>query len=85
MLSLETILKDTIWVVKMQGWRMSGTYDEMKPYAEDEDCRDFDISAFQPEHLSNFYDKYFEYENEHGWITIPEFYNNVYSMRELDK
>ena len=21
---------------------------------------------------------YFEYEHKHGWITIPEYYNNVY-------
>lgn len=81
MLTLEQIMKDTIWIAKMTWGRMSGTYDEMKPFAEDEECRDFDICAVQPEHLSDFYDKYFEYERVHGWVTIPDFYNTVYANR----
>lgn len=34
MLTLEQIKKDTIWVAKMNWGRMSGTYEEMKPYRE---------------------------------------------------
>ena len=73
-LTLETILRDTLWVAKMQGWREVGTYDEIGYLAEDEDCRDFDICANQPEHLKAFYENYFEYCEDHGWMTVQEFY-----------
>lgn len=78
--SLETILKDTRWVAKMTyGFRHVGTYDELEEYRESEECRDFDICCSQPEHLKEFYNKYFEYEKQHGFTTIQDFYNNVYS------
>ena len=79
MLTLEQILKDTIWVVKMQGYRMSGTYEEMKHYADSEECRDFDICCEQPEHLMDFYEKYFAYD---GFITIQDFYNQFYNPKK---
>ena len=53
MLTLETILSDSIWVAKMNGWRQTGTYDELSDLREDEDCRDFDLCAEQPEHLKS--------------------------------
>lgn len=43
-ISLEIIKKDTVWVAKMCGWRAVGTYDEVKRFAEDEKCRDFDMA-----------------------------------------
>lgn len=76
MLSLEQIMKETIWVAKMQGYRVTGTYEEMTPYRESEECRDFDICCEQPEQLKDFYDKYFQHE---GWITIQDFYNQEYN------
>ena len=76
MLTLDQILKDTIWVAKMQGYRMTGTYDEIREYAESEECRDCDICADQPKHLKDFYDKYFAH---HGWITVQDFYNQHYN------
>lgn len=81
MLSLETINKDTIWVVKMQGWRDSGTYDEMKRLAESDECRDFDVACEQPEHLKPFWDAYWEYEKEHGFTYIDQFYE-VWSVQK---
>lgn len=83
-LTLEQIKKDTIWVAKMQGWRETGTYEEIGFLREDEDCRDFDICAVQPDHLKDFYDRYFEYEREHGFTIIQDFYNEVYSKKETD-
>lgn len=77
-IELEVIERDTIWVAKMQGWREVGTYEEVRRCADSEECRDFDICAEQPEHLKPFYDMYFEYERKHGWITIPEYYKNIY-------
>lgn len=72
MLTLETIKKDTIWVVKMQGWRTSGTWDEVERYADDEECRDIDISANQPtEELKEFWDELYDHE---GFITVDDFY-----------
>lgn len=75
-LTLETIMADTLWVAKMTyGARYVGTYEELSSYGESEDCRDFDICANQPEHLRDFYDRYFSYCEENGWTIIPE-YNN---------
>ena len=82
MLKLEQILNDTIWLAKMQGYRVTGTYEELKKYRESENCRDFDICCEQPEHLKDFYDKYFEYyKNNVGFITIQDFYNQFYNHR----
>ena len=78
-LSLETILKDTRWVVKMTYGRFAGTYDEIKCLSESEECRDFDICFHQPEHLKDFYDGLFKYEYENGFITIQEYYEQVYN------
>lgn len=77
-LKLETIMNESIWVAKMQGYRTSGTYAEIGHLSDDEDCRDFDLSAKQPEHLKEFFDEYFAYGNEHGFITIPDYYNDIY-------
>lgn len=76
MLSLETIMSKTLWVAKMNGFRKVGTYEEVKSYGESEECRDFDICANQPEELKPFYDKYFAHQ---GFITVQDFYNNIYS------
>lgn len=82
MLALDQILNETIWVVKMNGYRLSGTYEEMKHYSESEECRDFDIAAEQPEHLKDFYDMYF---NHKGFITIQEFYEEYYKPARKEK
>lgn len=74
MLTLETINRDTLWVVKMTGWRKCGTMDEIKYLAESDECRDCDLAAEQPEHLREFYEAYFEYEGKHGFTYIPDFY-----------
>ena len=83
MLTLETILKDSIWIAKMNGWRQAGTYDELSDLREDEDCRDFDLCSEQPEHLKSFYDAYWKYDKEHGFTTVQDFYNTVYSVRRI--
>lgn len=84
-LTLEQIMNESRWVAKMQGWREVGTYEEVKSYAESEECRDFDICAEQPEHLKDFFDRYFAYEREHGWITIPDFYKDVYLVQKAEE
>lgn len=75
---LSTIEKETMWVAKMQGYRKTGTYDELSHLAEDESCRDFDITALQPEHLMPFYVKYNAWSEKNGFITIQDFYNQHY-------
>ncbi len=72
------IEKETIWVAKMEGYRKTGTYDEISHLAEEESCRDFDIAAQQPEHLLPFYDKYFAWSEKNGFITIQDFYKQHY-------
>lgn len=78
LISLETIEKDALWIAKMQGYRECGTYAEISHLAKSEDCRDFDLAAKQPEHLKPFFDAYWAWNEEHGWITIPEFYKDIY-------
>lgn len=85
MLTLEKIMNESIWVAKMQGWRAVGTYEEMRAYADSEECRDFDLSADQPEDLKEFYDGYFQYERENGFITIPKYYEEVYAKQNEKK
>lgn len=77
-ISLDVILKESRWVAKMQGYRQVGTYDELKSYAESEECRDFDLCVEQPDKLKPFFDRYFAYERENGFITIPEYYKDIY-------
>lgn len=79
MLELATIMNDTLWVAKMQGWRDVGTYDEIGHLAQDEECRDFDLAAKQPDHLKDFYEKFWAYDREHGFITVQDFYHLHYA------
>lgn len=82
MLTLETILKDTLFVAKMDGWREVGTFEETRHLSERSDCRDYDLCAKQPDHLREFYDAYFAYEQAHCFITVQDFYRDVWSYRE---
>lgn len=77
-ITLDTIMKDTIWIAKMQGWRESGTYAEIGHLQSSEECRDFDICAKQPAHLEEFFDRFNKYTEEHGFITIPDYYKDIY-------
>lgn len=85
MLTLDQVMNESIWVAKMQGWRTSGTYAEVGKYAKDEDCRDFDLAGQQPEHLKDFFDRFWKWERENGFITVPEFYKDVYLVEENAK
>ena len=78
-ISYEVVERDTLWVAKMTWGRQVGTYAEVGYLSSDEECRDFDILAEQPEHLKEFYDEYFAYEREHGFTIISDFYNKVYN------
>lgn len=80
MLMLDTIMKDTLWVAKMNGWRKVGTYAELEDLSKSEECRDFDIVCLegQPDHLKGFYKEYFEYCEKNEWMIIPEYYKDIY-------
>ncbi len=82
MLTLDQIMNESRWVAKMQGWRQAGTYEEIRWCAEDEDCRDVDLAAEQPEHLKEFFDLYFAHD---GFITIPDFYEEYYLPAQAAK
>lgn len=82
MLSLETIMRDTLWVAKMTYGRRVGTYEELEWCLEEDELRDFDICAKQPEHLEVFYDLYFEHCKRKGWTTVQEFYAYLEGLRE---
>ena len=77
MLTLNTIMKDTLWVGKFYvGGRMVGTYDEVSKY--DDEFRDLDIACTenQPEYLRDFYEGYF---SQHEYYLISDYYDNVYA------
>lgn len=82
MLTLETIMKDAMWVAKMQDYRVTGTYEEIKHLGQSSECRDFDLLAKQPTHLVDFFDKYFAHE---GFITIQDFYHQYYNPEKVEK
>lgn len=87
MLTLDQIMRESIWVAKMNWGRTSGTYEDMKVYAESDECRDFDLvcEEGQPEHLRDFFHRFFEYSTKNGWITIPDFYKDIYLVEENEK
>lgn len=79
MLTIDTILKDTMWVGKFTyGGRIAGTYAELEPMTDE--FRDFDVSCAQPPHLEKFYEDYYAYCCKHRgtFITVQDYYNNVY-------
>jgi hypothetical protein len=78
MMTLEKIMDELIWVVKLnEGGRITGTYKEIEHLMDD--CRDMDLAAKQPtDELQNFLDAMNKYTRENDWITIQDFYK-IYS------
>lgn len=85
MLTLDTIMKDTLWVARHStGYRFVGNYDEVEAHVKSCDndewdyIKDMDIlcEEGQPEHLREFYKKYLDQDE---YYYIDEYYNNVYS------
>lgn len=78
MMSLEQIMNDLIWVIKLnECGRITGTYKEIEHLMDD--CRDMDLAAKQPtDELQNFLDAMNKYTRENDWITIQDFYE-IYS------
>lgn len=79
-LTLDIIKRDTVWIAKLSWGRLTGSYERMrKAYEADEDARDLDVAAKQPEHLQAFYDAYFDAFKEHGWMSVDEFFNGYWT------
>ena len=78
MMTLEKIMDELIWVVKLnEGGRITGTYKEIEHLMDD--YRDMDLAAKQPtDELQNFLDAMNKYTRENDWITIQDFYE-IYS------
>lgn len=80
MLDLEYIKKTSLWVARFTtGARITGTYDEVKQYQSQDDCKDVDILSWkgQPKDLQEFY-KAYEYAtfymNRGDLLYIDDFY-----------
>ena len=78
MMSLEQIMNDLIWGVKLnEGGRITGTYKEIEHLMDD--CRDMDLAAKQPtDELQDFLEAMNKYTRENDWITVQDFYE-IYS------
>lgn len=85
MLTLDQVMNESIWVAKMQGWRETGTYAEIGHLAQDEECRDFDLCAKQPEHLQEFFEGLWKWSEEHGFITIADYYKDIYLVDQQEE
>lgn len=82
-LTLDQVMKESLWIAKVGGCRIVDTYDNVKGYYDDPDCRDIDLACKQPDHLQKFFDDYYNYCCKNGWMIIPDYYNNVY-LKEVD-
>ena len=71
MMTLEKIMDELIWVVKLnEGGRITGTYSKIEHLMDD--CRDMDLACKQPTNeLQDFVDALFNYKS---WITVQDFY-----------
>ena len=77
-LSLQEILDESIWVAKYTNrYRQTGRYADLEG---DDNIRDLDLIVLegQPAKLQPFFKDYYDYEDKHGWITIPDYYNQVW-------
>ena len=77
MLTLDEIMKDSLWVVKLKLGRVSCSYEDIEKWAADEDCIGVELCAVQPAHLRDFFDKYFMCDE---YISIKEYYNKYYAV-----
>lgn len=74
MMTLEKIMDELIWVVKLnEGGRITGTYKEIEHLMDD--CRDMDLAAKQPtDELQDFLDALYQHSLKNGWVTVQDFY-----------
>ena len=74
MMTLEKIMAELIWVVKLnEGGRITGTYKEIEHLMDD--CRDMDLAAKQPtDELQDFLDALYQHSLKNGWVTVQDFY-----------
>lgn len=79
-LTLETIERDLRWVGELDDdygkHRFVGSYAEVQKWldADPEHFSDCDLCAKQPDHLKDFCEKWDKYIDEHGFITLKDFY-----------
>lgn len=80
MISYEEIRSQALWGIKFEtGHRMSGTYEEIKPYISHPDADEHDILCWeaQPPHLQEFFKDY-EYatwhQKRHDLYLLEDFY-----------
>lgn len=67
------VMDNSIWVIKLDnGGRYTGRY----PRFDKDGIRDLDLVCWegQPEELQEFFKDFDDYNNIHGFTSIPEFY-----------
>lgn len=77
-LTLDEAMKKLDWVVKFTDHRFVGKYNECIEYIQwigEDNVRDFDICAKQPEELNKFMKEIEEIDKKHGWMTFTEMFD----------
>ena len=86
-ITFEQIKNDSVWVLKMVGWRTSGSYDKLDKIAksEPENVRDFDVACTecQPETVRPFWEAYDKYCSKNGFTFVRDFYE-IYAKGEAN-
>lgn len=72
-MSEDEFMQKSRWVAKMTWGRMVGTYAEVSHYRNDEDCKDVDLVAAQPDDVQAVLD-YVDHMSGGKWMTIQEMF-----------
>lgn len=77
-LTFEQIMAELVWVLKFyEGRRTTAFWNQID--MNDDNISDVDLSAKQPAHLQAFADAFYKYTVDVAFLSIEEFYNNIWT------
>lgn len=74
--TMNQVCELSVWVAKFQGWRKVGSYAEVNATVErnENELRDFDLCAVQPDILAPFFEEQKRLEKLYGWMTWKDLF-----------
>lgn len=83
-LPVNTILEKSVWVAYMEDESsVNGNYFEIMEISKKDGCKDFSICGKQSEDFRPFFNKYFDYCDIHGFISVQDFYYEYKVNKEV--